>query len=187
MNDTISLAVWDVPMPVVIGESFPIKVGAAGGKSATVEVSDPSGKVVATGTLGSEPLPGTEGLYWTSLNVPAPAKQEAVQYTVRAAGAASQFAVAAAPKSAHTLAITINERNTREALGGVEIRLGAFHARTDKNGKASLNVATGDYQLKLWRNGHVAADRAVSIGGDMTLALTMLHVPEEHPDARWVR
>lgn len=182
-----SLAVWDVPMPVVIGEAFAIKVGAAGAKGAKVEVSDPSGKVVAQGTLGGEPLPGTQALYWATLEVPAPAKQEAVQYTVRAGAASSAFAVAAAPKAAHTLNVTVVERDTREALGGVEIRLGAFHARTDKAGRATLRVAKGDYMLKLWRNGHIAPDRRIAIDGDTTLALTMLHVPEEHPDARWVR
>lgn len=184
---TKSLAVWDVPMPVVIGETFAIKAGAVGAKGATVEVSDPSGKVVASGTFGNEPLPGTQGLYWTTLDVPAPARQEAVQYTVQTDGARSLFAVAAAPMAEHTLTVSIVERNTREALGGVEIRLGAFHARTGKDGRASLKIAKGHYQLKLWRNGHIAPDRPLSIDNDATLALTMLHVPEEHPDARWVR
>jgi hypothetical protein len=142
---------------------------------------------VAFGALGGIPLAGTEGLYWTTLDVPAPSKQEAVQYSVHTEGSSSQFAVAAAPKPAHTFTVAITERQTKEALDGVEIRLGAFHGRTDKAGRASLRVAKGDYQLKLWRNGHIAPDRAVSIDGDVTLALTMLHVPEEHPDARWVR
>jgi hypothetical protein len=50
-----------------------------------------------------------------------------------------------------------------------------------------MRIAKGNYQLKLWRNGHIAPNRPVSIDGDVTLALTMLHVPEEHPDARWIR
>lgn len=184
MANNKSLAVWDVPMPVAIGENFPIKVGGA--KGAGVEVID-SGKVVAAGTLGNEPLQGTEGLYWTTLDVPAPAKEEVKEYVVRAGGAETRFAVAAAPKATHTLRVSIVERETKEALDGVEIRLGAFHARTDRDGRASVRVAKGDYQLKLWRNGHIAPNRPVSIDGDVTLALTMLHVPEEHPDARWIR
>jgi hypothetical protein len=142
---------------------------------------------VASGALGNESLAGTEALYWTTLEVPAPAKEEVKEYTVRAGAASSRFAVAAAPKATHTLTVSIVERETKEALGGVEIRLGAFHARTDKDGRASVHIAKGNYQLKLWRNGHIAPNRPVSIDGDMTLALTMLHVPEEHPDARWIR
>jgi hypothetical protein len=172
-------------MPVAIGEAFSIKVGGA--KGAKVEVIDGADKVVASGTFGSEPLPGTEGLYWTTLDVPAPAKEEVKEYIVRAGDTSSRFAVAAAPKATHTLTVSIVERETKEALGGVEIRLGAFHARTDKDGRASVRIAKGNYQLKLWRNGHIAPNRPVSIDGDVTLALTMLHVPEEHPDARWIR
>jgi len=185
MANAKSLAVWDVPMPVAIGETFSIKVG--GEKGAKVEVSDSAGQVVASGKFGSEPLAGTEGLYWTSLDVPPPAKEEVKEYTVRAGIASSRFAVAAAPKATHTLTVSIVERETKEALGGVEIRLGPFHARTDKDGRASVRIAKGNYQLKLWRNGHIAPNRPVSIDGDVTLALTMLHVPEEHPDARWIR
>ncbi|CAN0227273.1 unnamed protein product [Phaeothamnion confervicola] len=141
-------------MPVAIGGTFAIKVGGA--KGAKVEVTYATGKVVASGALGSEPLAGTEGLYWTSLDVPSPAKAEVAQYTVRAGDATSLFSVAAAPKPEHTLTVTIVERETKEALGGVEIRLGAFHARTDKAGRAEVRIAKGDYQLKLWRNGHIA-------------------------------
>ena len=180
-----SLAVWDVPMPVSIGEKFAIKVGGA--KGAKVEVLDSAGTVVASGTIGGEPLAGTEGLCWTSLDVPAPAKEEGKEYTVRSGSAETRFAAAAAPKAEHTLTVNIVERETKEALDGVEVRLGAFHTRTDKQGRASVRVAKGNYQLKLWRNGHIAPNRPVSIDGDMTLALTMLHVPEEHPDARWIR
>jgi len=50
-SNTISLAVWDVPMPVVTGEKFPIKVGvkSASGRAPVggrVEVSDAAGAVV---------------------------------------------------------------------------------------------------------------------------------------------
>ena len=55
------------------------------------------------------------------------------------------------------------------------------------SGHAELRVCKGEYQLHLWRNGHLASPQPIRIDGDMRLALTMLHVPEEHPDARWVR
>ena len=198
MADATSLAVWDVPMPVVAGEKFSIKVGAksASGRAlagARVEVSDASGKVVASGTLGYKPWPGTEALYWTALDMPAPAEQQVAEYAVRClAGqghdaAASRISVVAAGKPEHTLSVKVTERDTAAALDGVEIRLGPFHARTDKTGVAALLVSKGDYRLELWRTAHIAQPVPVTIDGDASLALTMLHVPEEHPDARWVR
>jgi hypothetical protein len=195
--DAVSLAVWDVPMPVIAGETFAIKVGAksasahalAGGR---VEVSDSTGAVVGSGKLGDTPLPGTEALFWAALDVHAPAKQQAAEYSVRCiAGqsdeAVARFSVAVAAKPQHTLTVIIKERDTAEALGDVEIRIGAFHARTDKSGRAELRVCKGEYQLKLWRTAHIAPPQPIMIGGDANIELTMVHVPEEHPDARWVR
>jgi hypothetical protein len=176
-------------MPVVAGERIAIKVGATAAAGKTVEVCDSAGKAVASGTLGDKPLAGTEALFWTSLEIPAPAKNGAAEYTVRLAGGhgSSRFNVAVAAKPEHTLTVTITEQDSKEPLGGVEIRLGPFHARTGKDGRAELRIAKGDYQLQLWRTAHLARPTPINISGDKTLALTMLHVPEEHPDARWVR
>jgi hypothetical protein len=104
---TISLAVWDVPMPVVAGERFAIKAGAkatgGGTLSGTrIEVIDAAGAAVASGTLGDAPLAGTEALYWTALDMAAPAKPaklSVAEYTVRLAAdgaAATRFSVAVA-------------------------------------------------------------------------------------------
>ena len=196
----ISLAVWDVPMPVVAGERFSIKVGAKAMSSrklagCRVEVCDAAGAVAASGTLGDEPWAGTEALYWAALGVPAPAQQQLAEYSVRLvphhAGSdtavATRFNVAAAAKPEHRLTVKVTERDTAAALAGVEIRLGPFHARTDQTGRAELHLCKGDYQLQLWRTAHIAPPQPISIKGDLSIELTMVHVPEEHPDARWVR
>jgi hypothetical protein len=196
-SKTISLAVWDVPMPVVAGEKFAIKVGAKSSSSgppagARVEVRDASGAVAASGALGDTPLPGTEALCWTSLEVSAPHDRDVADYTVRLEPASldavpTRFSVAVAAKTAYTLSVTVTERDTKAALDGVEIRVGPFHARTDKAGRAELRVSRGDFLLQLWRTAHIAEPQPVRIDRDDSLALTMVHVPEEHPDARWVR
>jgi hypothetical protein len=193
-----SLAVWDVPMPAVAGEKFSIKVGAksaAGGALAggRVEISDATGAVVASGKLGETPWPETEALYWAELEVPAPAKQQVAEFAVRFVpdrdheAATSWFSVVTAANPEHTLTVKVSEQTTKTALDGVEIRLGPFHARTDKSGRAELRVCQGAYQLQLWRNAHIAAPQPINIDGSMSVELTMAHVPEEHPDARWVR
>jgi hypothetical protein len=200
-SDTISLAVWDVPMPVVAGENFSIKVGA---KSATsrasaggrVEVRDSTGATVATGTLGDNPWPETEALYWTALDVRAPAEQQVAEYAVRfipdsAApvheAVATRFSVTAAAKPEHKLTVKVTEQTSAEALGGVEIRVGAFGGRTNAVGQAQLQVCKDEYQLQLFRTAHIALPKLIKIDGDTSVELTMLHVPEDHPDARWVR
>jgi hypothetical protein len=193
-----SLAVWDVPMPVAAGESFTIKVGAkaaSGGALAgsRVEVTDAAGAVVASGALGDAPWPGTQALHWTEIEVPAPTKEGPADYAVRLVpspnhdAAPARFSVAAAAKPEHTLAVKVTERRTADPLADVEIRLGPFHARTDADGRADIRIGKGTYELRLWRTAHMAEPMTVSIDGDASVALTMTHVPEEHPDARWVR
>jgi hypothetical protein len=197
-NDVISLAVWDVPMPAVLGQTFSIKAGAksAAGRvlaGSRVEVNDDAGTMVASGTLGETPWPGTEALYWVPLDIPARREQRVAEYAVRFVATeehqavATWFSVAAAAKPEHTVTVNVTEQETRAALSGVEIRLGPFHARTDASGRAKMKVCNGEYQVQLWRSAHLAPSRSISIDGDVSLELTMVHVPEEHPDARWVR
>lgn len=196
---TISLAAWDAPVPVVAGEMFAIKVGAkaADGRALAgcrIEVSDASGAVVATGALGDSPWPGAEALYWCALDVPAPAAPQVTPYQVLLADApggtdvaATVFTIVAAGRPEHTLAVNVTEQDSRKPLANVEVRLGPFHARTDATGHAELRVCKGAYEVRLWRAAHVAAPTTLTVAGDSALALTMRHVPEEHPDARWVR
>lgn len=200
-SNPISFAVWDVPMPVVAGETFPIKVGAksASGRALAgcrVEVSDSSRAVVATAKLGETPWPETEALYWTAFDVPAPAQQQFAEYVVRLVrepgepahdAVASRFSVAATAKTEHKLTVKVTEQNTAAALEGVEIRLGSFRARTNADGRAELHVCKGEYQLQLCRTAHIAPAKPIKIEGDTSVELTMVHVPEDHPDARWVR
>ena len=180
-------------MPVVAGERFTIKAGAksAGGEAlagSRVEVCDAAGKVVASGVLGDRPLAGTEALYWTALNMPSPGQEQAAEYIVRLGSeATTRFSVAAAARPTYVLKVSVTEQDSKDTLSGVEIRLGAFHARTDQDGRAEIRVCDGEYQLQLWRSAHIAQPTPIKIGGDASIELTMVHVPEEHPDARWVR
>jgi hypothetical protein len=197
----ISLAVWDVPMPVIAGEKFSIKVGAksASGRALAgcrVEVSDSTGAVVATGKFGETPWPDTEALYWVALDVRAPAQQQFAEYAVRLMpdsgepahdAVPTRFSVAATAKPEHKLTVKVTEQTTAAALAGVEIRLGSFRARTDAAGRAELHVCKGAYQLQLCRTAHIAPPRPINIERDASVELTMVHVPEDHPDARWVR
>jgi hypothetical protein len=188
--DMASIAVWDIPLPVVAGASFQVKVGVksqAGAAGREVEVRDRDGNVIASGKLGGTPWPETEALYWVELSVPSPAADEVAEFAVRSGGAASRFSVAAMPKPDHTLTVTITDRDSAVPLGDVEIRLGAFHARTGANGRAQVPVCKGTYQLELWRNGYHAPGMQIEIVGNAAVQIAMVHVPEDHPDARWVR
>ena len=198
-NDTISLAVWDVPMPVVAGEPFSIKVGAKssagralGGRR--VEVSDAAGAVVASGNARRRAVARNRGAVLDRARRAGAGKQAGRATTpcgsfrTDADAVATRFSVdghgeARAHADRHS-----HGADTAAALDGVEIRLGPFHARTDADrprraARLQRRVSASPLaQRRISRR-----RKPIQIDGDMQLELTMLHVPEEHPDARWVR
>src|SRR5262245_16134777 len=85
-----SLAVWDQDSPVVIGRTARMKVGAkcsAGCvlKDHAIEIRNHTGASIARAALGSEPWPGTTGLYWVELEFPAPVDTGAHVWAVSSA------------------------------------------------------------------------------------------------------
>ncbi len=72
-----SIAVWDVPSPVVAGSRFTVTVGvkcpaACSLTGRPIVVRDAAGAEVGRGRLGSQPAPGTRALYAASVALAAP-------------------------------------------------------------------------------------------------------------------
>ena len=81
-----SLAVWDSGRDCR-GDRFAVKVGAKSSAGCTlagrrIEVFD-GNAVVASGRFGDTPWPGTSALFWTEVELRAPATPGAVTLTVR--------------------------------------------------------------------------------------------------------
>jgi hypothetical protein len=194
-----SLAVWDIPSPVVIGKPFEVKVGAKSTADCaltdtSIEVCDESGAVAAHGRLGEAPWPGTSALYWTAVELVAPEKEGLSQWSVRFAaaelalphnGAVGQFSVAVLRPPEHRLTVTVIEKESKAPIEDVQIRLGAYRGATDPSGVAEIMMPKGSYELHVWRAGYEAPAQAVGIAGDVSAQVEMSIVPEEDPDAVW--
>jgi hypothetical protein len=195
-----SLAVWSIPSSVVRGERFGIKVGAKStadcvlnGKN--IEVCDQTGAVVACGTLGQTPWPGTSALYWTDVELLAPAKDgmcswsvrfEAAELELAHEGAASQFSFVVVQPPEHTLTIKVVEKKTAAPIENVQIRVGAYRGATDQSGLADVRISKGTYDLNVWKVGYEAPPKTVEINADATVEVEVLVVPEDDPDAVWM-
>ncbi len=196
---TTSLAVWDIPSPVVMGQAFAIKAGA---KSAgdfkltgrTIEACDETGAVLAQGRLGDAPWPGTSALYWTELRLAAPDREGACLWSVRFAaadvelphdGAASNFSVAVARPAEHRVTVKIREKDTANPVGDAEVRLGLYRATTDPAGTAAIAVPKGTYDLVVWKVGYDVPILSTEVAADCLVELEAAIVPEEDPEAIW--
>ena len=52
---------------------------------------------------------------------------------------------------------------------------------------AETRLSVDDLIAPLFVREGIAEPQPIRVGRDDNLELTMVHVPEEHPDARWVR
>jgi hypothetical protein len=194
-----SLAVWDIPSPVVTGRPFSIKAGAksAGDFKLTgrgIEVCDEAGVVLAQGALGDAPWPGTSGLYWTELTLTAPDREGACRWSVQFSatdvelphdGATSNFSMAVARPAEHRVTVKVMEKDTGNPIDEAEVRLGLYCATTDPAGMAAVEVPKGTYELVVWKAGYDAPVLSTEVGGDRTVEVAATVVPEEDPDAVW--
>ena len=194
-----SLAVWDIPSPVVMGDRFTIKVGAKSAGAcklagSAIAVCDETGAKVAGGRLQETPLPGTSALYWTQVELVAPAaagmvswsvKFEAAEQELPHHGASSSFSVAVVKPPEHRLTVKVIEKDTTAAIEDAHIRLGAYGAATDQAGRAELEMPSGIYDLHVWKVGYETPPMTVEIKADATLQVEIIKVPEEDPDAAW--
>jgi hypothetical protein len=194
-----SLAVWDIPSPVVMGSRFAIKVGAKSAadcelKDTSIEVCDASGAVVARGQLGDTPWSGTTALYWTVVELTAPEAEGLNAWSIRFAaaelelphdGSAAEFRVAVVRPPEHRLTVKVVEKDSKAPIEDVQIRLGAYAAATGPSGTAEIMMPKGVHELHVWKAGYEAPGRPVEIKDDIAVEVEATVVPEEDPDAAW--
>lgn len=195
-----SLAVWAVPSPVVMGERFRIKVGAKSSaacelKGRKILISDPAGAVIAHGTLGETPWPGTSALYWTEVDLSAPNQEgmfwcaasfAAAELEIPHQGASSKFSVAIVRRPEHRLTVKVLEKDTNAPIEDAQVRLGPYGAATDPSGRAEVAMPKGTYDLTVWKVGYETPGKTVDIHDDITVQVEATIVPPENPDAAWL-
>jgi len=194
-----SLAVWDIPSPIVKGERFTIKVGAKSAantelKGLEIAIFDQSDNVVARGRLRDAPWPGTTALYWDEVELPAPADVGLSRWSVRFApaglalphdGTAAEFTAAIVQPPQHRLTVKVIEQRSKAPIENVQIRLGAFRGATGPSGFAEVMMPTGRYDLHIWKAGFEAPARPIEIDADLAVEIEATALPEENPDAAW--
>jgi hypothetical protein len=194
-----SLAVWDIPSPIVKGERFTIKVGAKSAANAElngleIAVFDNSDKVAARGRLRDTTWPGTSALYWDELELTAPTEEGLRKWSVRFAaeglalphdGTAAEFSAMVARPPEHRLTVKVIERQSKQPIEDVQVRLGPFRGATDPTGIAEVMMPKGTYDLHVWKTAYEAPAHSIVIKGDLSIEVEAVFVPEEDPDNAW--
>ena len=194
-----SLAVWDHPSAVVIGQAFHVKVGVKcsagcvlGGHE--IEIHDETGARAAVGALGDTPWNGTTGLFWTSIEMTAPAAEGRFSRSIVFPPtesrlphdcASSAFAVTTVPSPEHRVSIQVVEKGTDTPVREAHVRLGVYRESTDDAGLAPFEVPDGEHRLFIWKAGYDAPERTIDVAKSENLRIEATVLPEENPDAYW--
>ena len=189
-NHEISLAVWDVPSPVVIGHRTTLKVGISCQSRCSlagtaIEIRDEQGASIGCGRVGAEPWPGTMALYWVEIDVMTPATDGDRAWSIAAATAdethtplTSVARVIACRPPEHRVTFEVIEKTCGGPLAGVELRVGAFRAATDDAGIACVAVPGATYDIGTWKLGYKVLSKTTDIARDLTIRLELIAVPE---------
>jgi hypothetical protein len=195
-----SMAVWDVPSPVIMSRSFKAKVGVKCSAACQlagrlVQVFDEEGIQIGGSTLGETPWPGTSALYVAEVELTAPGTEGLALWSVMFAAAepglphdeaSATFSFRTARPPEHRVTVQVVEKETAAPLEDVEVRLGVYRASTDATGLASLELPGGVYELNAWKISYETLPRTVEVGKDLMIRVEALVAPEKDPDGERV-
>jgi hypothetical protein len=194
-----SLAVWDVPSPVVRGAKFTISAGAKctsacalAGK--VIEIRDEAGVLIGSGELGDAPAPGTTALVFTTIALKAPRKLAQHSWTASfeprelklAHGrATARFSFITVAEPEHSVSVKVVDKKTKGPIAGAQVRLGVYRAETDETGAAEIRVPTGTFELAVMRPGYRMPERKVEVVKDVRVRIKAEELPPPDPFALW--
>ncbi len=156
-----SMAVWNVPLPVLVGRTFRIAVGVKCLKGcdltgAEIRVYDDTLAPVATGVLGGIPLSTIEGLYCAEVELRAPDTVGTCQWTVESVipGAVAHtdtryvFAFATVKPPEHMITVHVTDKEKKSPIQNAKVILQPYSGYTDESGTVQIGATAGEH--KLW-------------------------------------
>ncbi len=192
----ISLAVWDLPSPVVVATPLRFRVGATCvahcslvGKE--VEVLDAEGAPVGRATLGSEPLPGAAALYWADVTVEAPQAEGLHKWSARMSApdlayehdeAVYPFVFRTIGPPDHVVTVEVVDLQDGGPVEQADVLMHPYRARTGAGGEVRLEVCRGEYVLRVTKGNIGAYETTVVVEGDMSIQVKVLDIPPIRPD-----
>jgi hypothetical protein len=196
----IHVAAWGLPASVGAGDHFTVTVGAKSSaeyplNGMTLEVSDEQGTLLGIGKLGDSPWPGTSALYWTEIEMTAPAAEGLASYSARFAGdmavpheiGSAQFTVVAIRNPEHAVTVRLVEKDTGAPLADAQVRLGAYAGVTDAAGVARVDVPKGTYAVSAWKPNYLTtSDIVIDVDDDVSVQLEGEEILRDDPWGQFV-
>jgi hypothetical protein len=186
-----SMAVWDVPLAVAVGDRFRMKVGIKCSADCQltdkqIEIYDHEAGKVATATLGDAPWPGTGDLYWAEVELESPATEGSYRWTVEFPqpnleppheAAARTFHLRSVRPPEHVVTVEVIDRDTKTPIENADVLLHPYRGYTDECGMARLMVPNGEYKLYVSKHKFETFQTTVDAVSDVAVKAELLVAP----------
>ena len=200
-----SVAVWGAPSPVVAASRFTVTVGVKCSAACRlaghpVVIRDGTGRNLGRGILGAEPAAGTRALYAAAVALTAPRKPGVHVWTAafpvaaepppamttaqapQHAAAACTFSFRTIERPGNAVTVAVVDRDTQAPIANADVHLGAYRASTDADGRARVDVSTGEYELYVRSPGYLPYSEPVTVTGDAALRVAAARVSDADLD-----
>ena len=188
-----SMAVWDVPSPVVIGSRFQIRVGlrcsaACAMAGEKVEILDQDAHTVGEGRLGERRWSEEGAMYWAELELLAPLTEGIFQWQARFPepvpgsiheGSHFFFSFGTARQPDHSVSFEVVHGESGKPVESADVILHPYRTRTDAAGKALLQVPKGDYELFVSAFAMETFRKTLPVGADLAIKADLALAPVE--------
>ena len=194
-----SIVVWDVPPAIEVGQKLCLKLGikSASGipaAGARFSITREDGEEIATGIIGNDTWPGTDGLHYAEVEFAAPETEGRHAFRVVAgmeefplphkAGSA-EFRLNCMPVAKHLVAVTVLNSEDDSPLEGARIQMHPYKGMTDRNGRAEIRVAGGKYTVLASAREFAAGQAEIDVDGNMDQTLRLVPEPTDE-EKLWV-
>lgn len=190
---TTSMAVWDMPSPIVFNTRFKIKVGVQCSAKCSlagnaVEIYNHQGAKVATGKLGDTRWSDTGGLYWTEVEIHAPDLEGYFEWEAKFPksgpeldheGTRYTFGFRTTKPPEHVVMVEVVSKDTNAPIDHAEVILHPYRGYTDERGIARLMVPKGEYDLYVSAIEMQTFQTSVKVSDDVTIRAELLLAPVE--------
>ena len=143
------------------------------------------------GSLGEEPWPGTQALYWAEVLLEAPPGEGSFTWSAGPvaadlgsshleASAVVGFRTVGAPE--HTVEVEVVRDDTGDPIDKVEVRMGIYRASTDERGMARFELPSGEFNVVASKPGFATDPETVEVIGDLEVTIEARYVPDTDPD-----
>jgi hypothetical protein len=186
-----SIAVWDLPSPVVVQSKFKIKAGVKCSANCKltnkkVEIYNEKGVMVSAVHLGDTPWEQSKALYWTEAELISPEVEDYFKWTIQFSNqeleipheaAITAFGFRTAKKPEHQVRIKVVEKETQAPVKKAYVVIDIYRTYVDEEGLATLKVPKGTYELYVWERGYDTFQRTIEVNSDLSIQAELLTVP----------